>query len=168
MILATEEHRQIGFHGFYADVKARVAAAQTRRETIHTFIRQSAERYANICLGDALPRPLQFLRQMSGKPPVCFGTPGFRQSIVDDQEPARHYTAFVFIGYWLPTLLAIPFLWAWETLGFFRYGHWSQPDIRSGLIGIRHGRTLRKAGYTQWPDLLKRDLAETTVDAADE
>lgn len=159
MILATEEQRQAGFHAFYADVEERIAAAQARQESTGTFIRHSAERYANICLNDALPRPLQFLKQMSGKPPVCFGTPGFQRTIVDDQEPARHYTAFVFVGYWLPALLAIPFLWAWETLGFFRYGYWSRPDIRSGLIGIRHGRVLRKTDFTRWPELLKRDLS---------
>lgn len=147
-----------GLPAFLADVNARVQEAMQRNERTQTFVLASAERYAYICLDDFPRRPLQFLKQLSGKPPICFGTAGFRPSIVDDQEPARHYTAFVFVGYWLPMLLAVPVLWAWELLGLVRYGHWSQPDIRSGYIGIRHGRALRKAGFALWPELIHRDL----------
>lgn len=147
-----------GLPAFLADVNARVQEAMQRNEPTQTFVLASAERYAYICLDDFPRRPLQFLKQLSGKPPICFGTAGFRPSIVDDQEPARHYTAFVFVGYWLPMLLAVPVLWAWELLGLVRYGHWSQPDIRSGYIGIRHGRALRKAGFALWPELIHRDL----------
>ncbi|NJN84327.1 MAG: hypothetical protein HC802_19980, partial [Caldilineaceae bacterium] len=102
------------------------------------------EYYANICLRDAT-RPAQFLKQMAGAPPVGFGIEGFRTDLVDDQNPARHYIAFVFVGYWLPALFAVAVLWMWEMAGFVRYrGHWSQNDIRSGYVGIRHGRLLRK------------------------
>ena len=122
------------------------------------FVLQIAERYSYIRPQDAPKYPKQFLKQMAGLPPVRFGTAGFLGSIVDDDEPARHYMAFVFVGYWLPTLLAILVLWAWEMLGLVRYGHWSQPDVRSGHIGIRHGRAVRKEGPTILPKLIHRDL----------
>jgi len=47
-----------------------------------------------------------------------------------------------------------------EILGFFRYGHWSKPDMRSGSVGIRHGRAVRKGGATVLPALIQRDLSE--------
>lgn len=156
--MATNQTAQQGFHAFLADVNRRVAEASKQEQRARDFILASAERYAYICVHDALPRPIQFLKQIAGRPPVCFGTAGFRPSIVDDDEPARHYTAFVFVGYWLPLLLAVPVLWAWEVLGLVRYGHWSQPDVRSGMIGIRHGRAMRRAGYAQWPNLIQHDL----------
>jgi len=149
-----------GFPGFLQDVNQHVDRAIAQDMSTRSFVLQIAERYSYIRLAD-LYRPLRFLRQLSGQPPVCFGASGFRRDLVDDQEPARHYTAFVFVGYWLPTLLATPILWAWEILGFVRYGwQWSQPDIRSGTIGIRHGRCVRKQGPGVLPTLIARDLSE--------
>ncbi len=161
MTLTTKVATQKGFAAFLDDLNAQLAAAQQRGDSTHAFILQIAERYAYIRLAD-IKQPLRFLKQLSGKPPHCFGTAGFRRTIVDDEEPARHYMAFVFVGYWLPTLLAVPVLWAWEILGFFRYGHWSQPDMRSGYLGIRHGRAVRKAGATLLPTLIQRDLSAQT------
>ncbi len=165
---AGDQSGETGFHAFLADVKTELVKAQladaqladdnTAARSTRQFILQSAERYAHICLQDARKSPRRFLRQMAGKPPVCFGTAGFARELVDDEEPARHYTAFVFVGYWLPSLLAVPLLWAWEILGFFRYGSWSQPDIRSGYVGIRHGRLIRRQGAGVWPELIQRDL----------
>ncbi|MEZ4677857.1 MAG: hypothetical protein R2932_26935 [Caldilineaceae bacterium] len=158
--MTTNHANSQGITAFLADVEVRLAEATAQGRSTQAFVLQIAERYAYIRPQDAPKHPKQFLKQMAGQPPVRFGTAGFRKSIVDDKEPARHYTAFVFVGYWLPTLLAIPVLWAWEILGFFRYGHWSQPDIRSGRIGIRHGRAVRNQGPDILPTLIRRDLTE--------
>lgn len=148
-----------GIDALIADVNQRLARLQQQGGTTTDFIREIADQYAFIRLQD-MRRPLQFLRQLAGAPPRRFGTHGFRRDLVDDQNPARHYTAFVFVGYWLPLGLGIVVLWAWELLGFVRYrGHWSQPDIRNGGIGLRHGREVRRAGAAVLPTLIARDLA---------
>lgn len=157
--MTTKPTEQKGFNAFLQDLNGQIAKVQQQNRSTGDFVLQIAERYAYIRLAD-IHHPVRFLKQLSGAPPVCFGTAGFRKSIVDDQEPARHYTAFVFVGYWLPTVLALPVLWGWEILGFFRYGQWSQPDIRSGNLGIRHGRAVRKEGPTVLPPLIQRDLSE--------
>ncbi len=150
--------RQAGVAAFIADVKTRAARNIAEGRPTRDFILEIGDVYAFIRLADCR-RPLQFLKQLAGDPPLCFGTKGFARAIVDDQNPARHYTAFVFVGYWLPTLLALLVLWAWEILGFFRYrGKWSQGDMRSGRIGIRHGRQVRQQGPTVLADLIARDL----------
>lgn len=124
------------------------------------FVLAIAYDYCYICLPDAW-NPWRFFKQMSGKPPVRFGTTGFEQSLVDDDDPARHYTAFVFIGYWFFTPLAILILWLWEILGFLRYGFsWSHEDVRMGHVGIRHGRQVRRHGPPILPRLIAQDLAE--------
>jgi len=148
-----------GIDALIADVNQRLTRLQQQGGTTDDFIREIAEQYAFIRLQD-VGRPLQFLRQMAGAPPRRFGTRGFRRELVDDQNPVRHYTAFVFVGYWLPLGLGMLVLWAWEILGFVRYrGHWSQPDIRNGGIGLRHGREVRRAGAAVLPTLITRDLA---------
>jgi len=150
--------KQTGVAAFIADVKAR--AAKTVAEARHTqeFILEIGDAYAFIRLAD-WRRPRQFLAQLAGDPPIRFGTKGFRRALVDDQNPARHYTAFVFVGYWLPIPLAFLVLWAWEILGFLRYrGKWSQGDMRCGRIGIGHGRQVRRQGATVLADLIARDL----------
>ena len=81
--------------------------------------------------------------------------------VVDDYNPARHYMAFVFVGYWLSTLPAEIVLWCWEIAGFIRYrGQWSPKDIVSGKIGIRHGRLVRRYGAPILPGLVAAELAE--------
>lgn len=115
--------------------------------------------YCYICFADVW-NPWRFFKQMSGKPPVRFGTDGFAEALVDDNDPARHYTAFIFVGYWCFTPLAVLILWAWEILGFLRYGFsWSQADIRMGYVGIRHGRQVRRHGPRILPELIAQDLA---------
>ena len=119
-----------------------------------------SEDYAHIRLQD-LWHPLRFFKQMAGKPPVQFGTEGFRKELVDDYAPARHYTAFVFTGFWLSYPLAVAALWGWELLGFVRYGgKWSKNDMRMGYVGIRHGRQVRRYGPAILPQLIRRDLVE--------
>lgn len=151
---------QTGIAGFIADVKAQAARSVATGQSTDQFILDISDAYAFIRLQD-WRTPRRFLAQMAGAPPVKFGTRGFKRTIVDDENPARHYTAFVFVGYWLPTPLAQIVLWAWEILGFFRYhGKWSQPDIRCGRIGIRHGRCVRQQGPTVLAALIARDLVE--------
>lgn len=156
-----QEPRMVeGFAHFYADLSQRVEWALEAQTPSRRFVLEISDVYAFIRLRD-LRRPLQFFKQLSGEPPLKFGTQGFKMSLVDDKHPARHYTAFVFVGYWLPAALALLTLWAWEILGFVRYGgHWSQPDLRCGIVGIRHGRRVRRYGPGVLPGLIKRDLAE--------
>ena len=128
------------------------------------FVLRIGEDYAFIRMRDVW-RPRRFLGQMAGVPPIQFGTRGFDSAIVDDSNPARHYTAFVFVGFWLPGLLAILFLWAWEGLGFVRYrGLWSRQDIACGYVGIRHGRLVRRYGPHILPGLIAGDVAAPPSD----
>lgn len=149
-----------GVDALIADVSRRVAAASPHWQGTAQFIQGIAESYAFIRLQD-VRSPLRFLKQMAGAPPVQFGNKGFRPTLVDDQNPARHYTAFVFVGFWLPALLATLVLWTWEILSFFRYGgHWSAPDMRMGRVGIQHGRLVRCYGPAILPGLIAQALAE--------
>jgi hypothetical protein len=149
-----------GIDAFISDVSRRVAAASPNRQGTVCFMQGIAEAYAFIRLQD-IHSPLRFLRQMAGAPPVQFGNKGFRCSLVDDQNPARHYTAFVFVGFWLPVLLATLVLWTWEVLSFFRYGgHWSPADMRMGQVGIQHGRLVRRYGPAILPGLIAKNLTE--------
>lgn len=159
MALVNSEHdRQSGLDAFIDDVSSH--ARQVRPGFCGTvrFLLDISESYANIRLCD-LKFPFRFLQQMADKPPKQFGTAGFDPQLVDDHAPARHYTAFIFVGFWLPSLLAILMLWLWEILGYIRYSAtWSQNDVRLGYIGLRHGRTLRRYGPHILPRLIDRDL----------
>jgi len=149
-----------GVDAFIADVSRQVACTPWNRRGAIQFVRCIGDRYAYIRLQDVW-QPLRFLRQMAGDPPVQFGAHGFAAHLVDDPAPARHYTALLFVGFWLPKPLATAVLWLWEGLGFVRYhGHWSQPDMRMGRVGIRHGRLLARYGPTILPALIAADLAE--------
>lgn len=123
------------------------------------FVQEIGELYAHIRLED-IGHPRQFLTQMAGAPPVQFGTSGFRPSLIDDANPARHYTAFLFVGFYLPIWISTLMLILWEVAGFIRYrGEWSWPDIRSGWLGIRHGRLVREQGSVVLPGLIAAQLA---------
>jgi hypothetical protein len=138
----------------YAD-EARTAGAGTA-----DVIRRLGEDFAYIRRQDVM-RPKTFLRQMAGAPPVRIGTQGFRADLVDDAHPARHYVAFLVMGYWLPHWAAVVVLWLWEAAGFVRYhGAWSWPDIANGRLGIRHGHIVRRYGAVVLPALLASELAE--------
>lgn len=133
---------------------------QTQAGT-RSFVLAFGEQTAHIRLTD-IRNPLRFLKQLVGAPPVAWGPDGFRWSLLDDNNPARHYAAFVFVGYWLPWLLGALILWLWELVGFLRYGfYWSMPDVRSSFIGLWHGRMVRHYGHTILPSLLARDICET-------
>jgi len=122
-------------------------------------IRRLSEDFAYIRWQDA-GHPYKFLSQMEGSPPIQLGTKGFRPELVDDHNPARHYIAFVAMGYWLPYALAIAVLYLWEVAGYIRYGFkWSPEDILSGKIGVRHGNTVRRQGVSVLPELMAADLA---------
>lgn len=104
-------------------------------------------------------QPVRFLREMQGNPPLRFGTSGFAPTLVDDLNPARHYVAFVVVGYWLPFILGLGVLYFWEIASFFRYrGSWSQNDVRSGIVGLRHGRAVARLGVGVLAGLAARDL----------
>lgn len=149
-----------GATAFVADVQRRINQSVAAARSTHAFILEISDAYAFIRLQD-WRHPLRFLKQISGDPPIKFGTTDFKRTIVDDKNPARHYTAFVFVGYWLPRPLALVVLWAWEILGFFRYQfHWSWRDLECGDIGIRHGRLVRRHGPTVLAGLIERDLVE--------
>lgn len=123
------------------------------------FLLRISEDCAGIFTAD-LVHPLRFLRQMAGAPPLHFAASGFSPAIVDDLHPARHYIAFVFVGFWLPTFLAMIVLYAWEVAGFIRYrGFWSEKDVVSGKIGVAHGRWLRRTAPVVLPGLTAADLA---------
>lgn len=151
-----------GVDGFIASVSAYAAAATPGWRGTVCFLLQIGAAYAYIRLQD-LYNPLRFLKQLEGAPPVRFGIQGFNRAIIEpgDANPARHYTAFLFVGFWLPPILAVLVLYLWEVLGFLRYRfHWSDEDMRSGFYAIHHGRLVRRYGPTVLPALIARDLAE--------
>ncbi len=124
------------------------------------FVDELSDRYAYIRLRDVW-RPKRFLQQMAGAPPMQLGNSGFRRDLIDDWNPARHYTALLFVGYHLPKWLAMIALYLWEIAGFIRYhGAWSWPDIRSGLLGIQHGRLVRMYGCSVLPSLVAATLVD--------
>jgi hypothetical protein len=148
-----------GLDGFISVVSALTAEAVSGRRSDAWLIRRMGEDFAYIRLQDVLNFP-RFLRQMAGEPPVRFGITGFWPAVVDDKNPARHYTALLTVGYWLPMPAAILVLWLWEIAGFVRYrGHWSWPDLANGYIGIRHGRWVRRYGASILPGLIARHLS---------
>jgi hypothetical protein len=156
--------RPVGVDGFIHGVSELAWLARLNGAGDGTLVNEIAARYANIRLRD-ITRPHRFLSQMAGAPPVQLGTEGFRADLVDDYNPARHYTALLFVGFYTPALLAVLVLFLWEVAGFVRYwGQWSQPDIRSGLVGIRHGRLVRRYGGVVLPALIAAQLAENSED----
>ena len=157
-----------GLVRFAREAAQLAATAPPGRHGATWFISEMGERYAHIRLQDA-GRPLRFLRQMASAPPVRLGKKGFRPDILDDFNPARHYTAFVWVGYWLPYPLAIAVIYLWEIAGFVRYrGLWSQADVVCGLIGVRHGRQVRRSGANALPHLIVTELADPhQIDVAD-
>lgn len=108
-----------GIEAFVTDVRDQANKSSSNWLGKIQFILRISERYANIRLRD-LWRPIRFLKQLISRPPVEFGTDGFQEDLVDDYAPARHYTVFVFTGFWLPYLLAVIMLWLWEFLGYLR------------------------------------------------
>ena len=146
-----------GVDAFIADVDRCAKEVCHAGRDVNTFVEWISEDYAFVRPQD-LRQPRKFYRQISSAPPVRFGIKGFRDSLVDDEQPARHYTAFVFIGFWLPTFFAMIFLYAWEVLGLIRYRDWSQKDVRLGIVGIRHGRAVRWEGPDVLAPLITRDL----------
>jgi hypothetical protein len=152
-----------GFDAFLAYLSTQAQAAPAGFAGAAWFVLRAGEDCAYICLQD-IWRPLRFLRQMAGNPPLRFSSEGFDPDLVDDHNPARHYIAFLFVGFWLPRLLALAVLVAWEVAGFLRYGfRWSQKDVRSGLIGLRHGAWVRRYGPTLLPGAAAGELAELAV-----
>lgn len=154
-----EEQYQRGLAAFAEYVAARAAQAPPEWSGAVWFVLRVGEDCANIRLQE-LWRPWRFLAAAARIPPQRFGPAGFDHRLVDDHLPVRHYVAFVFVGFWLPPLLAQATLYAWEVAGFVRYGfQWSAPDLRLGKVGLRHGMLINRFGPTVLPSLLARDLA---------
>lgn len=152
----------LGVDSFIRGVSELARLAYHGDTSASQFVRTLGDCYAFIRLND-LPRPLQFLGQMAGAPPIRLGIEGFREDIVDDFNPARHYTALLFVGFHTPAWLATLVLYMWEIAGFIRYrGEWSWPDIRSGQLGIEHGRLVRRYGPVILPGLIAAQLAESS------
>jgi hypothetical protein len=148
---------------FMSGLKGLIAATeryiQEEQGETRRVIQRLSEDFAYIHWQD-IRSPYKFLRQMEGSPPIRLGTQGFRRELVDDHNPARHYMAFVAMGYWLPYWLAMAVLYLWEIAGFIRYGFtWSQADLQSGLVGVRHGNAVRRVGIEILPELMTTDLA---------
>ena len=147
-----------GLDEFLAYLSSQGQAAPAGFAGAAWFVLRIGEDCAFIRLQD-IWQPLRFLRQMAGNPPVRFDVTGFSPDLVDDQNPARHYIAFVFVGFWLPRLLALPVLYAWEVAGFLRYGFkWAPHDVRSGLLGLRHGAWVRQYGPAVLPGIVAGEL----------
>lgn len=154
------QSRGEGVEAFIDHMTANVSRAVRNSVSWSHFVNEIADQYAYIRLRD-IKNPVRFLSQMAGVPPVQFGDLGFREELLDDRNPARHYVALLYVGFYLPTWLAIITLYVWELAGCVRYGvHWSQADIRSGMVGVRHGALVRKYGPTILPSLIAAHLVE--------
>jgi len=154
-------HPPSGFDAFCAYLQEKAAQAPTGWPGTVWFVLSIGEECAGLFTQYIFVDPLRFLRLAADAPPLQFGTEGFASSVLDDFNPARHYVAFVLVGFWLPRLLAIGFLYLWEIAGFIRYrGHWSARDIVCGRIGIAHGAWVRRAGPLVLPGLAAAELAD--------
>lgn len=158
---------ETGVIRFAREVAQLAASTPPGRRGTTDFVIELGDRYAYLRPRD-LWRPWRFLRQAASAPPVQLGTAGFRPDILDDYNPARHYTAFVWAGFWLPYSLAVMLIYAWEIAGYIRYrGEWSHADVLCGLIGVRHGGKVRRDGPAVLPGLIATELADThQVDVA--
>lgn len=157
---------QHGLEAFLAYLSAQAQAAPPGFAGSAWFMLRIGEDCAHIRLQD-LWQPLRFLRQMAGHPPLRFGTAGFARALVDDLNPARHYVAFVFIGFWLPRVLALAVLYGWEVAGYLRYGfRWSPCDVLCGRVGLRHGAWVRAYGPAVLPGLVAGELCEAATSPA--
>jgi hypothetical protein len=160
MSLPPDANSQGGVDAFIGYVSAQAAVAPAGWAGTAWFVLRISEDGANIQLRDTW-QPMRMLRQMAAAPPLGFGSEGFKRDLVDDRNPARHYLAFVFVGFWLPAVLAMLVLYAWEVAGFVRYrGKWSQRDVACGKIGIKHGARVRVYGPALLPGLIAADLAQ--------
>jgi hypothetical protein len=162
--LSAQNDSQAGVDAFIRGISELAWRTYIEQSDVRLLVNEIAERYANVRLRDVV-HPIRFLRQMAGAPPLQLGTAGFRLDLLDDYNPARHYSALLFVGFYVPRFLATLILFGWEIAGFVRYrGQWSSPDIRSGLLGIRHGRLVRRYGGVVLPALIAAQVAEKVDD----
>jgi hypothetical protein len=154
-----------GLEAFVATIEHAARQNQNDKQGRRRFVAELGSLCAGIHTQNMFRHPIRFLREMQGNPPLRFGEEGFRPEVIDDVNPARHYMAFVLVGFWLPMVLGIPVLYAWEVASFFRYkGHWSPKDIHSGMIGLRHGREVAHGGTHVLAPLARRDLGAESAD----
>lgn len=74
-----------------------------------------------------------------------FGSSGFRSELVDDRNPARHYVAYLAVGFQKGGLPGAAIAVGRELPGVCG-GGCSVEDIRLGVIGASHGASLRPNG----------------------
>ena len=134
-----------------------MAAGEWRRPA--WFVLELARQCANVDFGE-LRRPWRFWSMLRQEPPVCFGPRGFRPDLVDDFHPARHYSAFLLIGFFFPQPLAVAFSRLWEWSEGVILGQFSPNDVRMSQLAIRHGRAVRRAGPASLPALIRCEICE--------
>lgn len=139
----------------YAGALAGQTAAQKRGAT--WFVLELARQAANVDFGE-LRRPWRFWRRLRQEPPVCFGPRGFRPALTDDFHPARHYSAFLLVGFFLPNPLGAAFAWLWERAEGWLLGSFSPRDVGLARLAVRHGRAVRHEGPAALPALIRRDV----------
>ena len=139
----------------YAETLAAQAAHEGRRT--RWFMLELARQCGNVDLS-RLGHPIRFWRSLRELPPKRFGNIGFRAELVDDFHPARHYVAFLMIGFFLPYPLALAFGWLWERAEGIVLGEFSPRDVALGRLAIAHGRTVRQAGPAALPALIRKEL----------
>ncbi|MSP13068.1 MAG: hypothetical protein EXR62_08925 [Chloroflexi bacterium] len=153
-----------GATGFVARVQYYAGLSSQHTRSSHWFIDTLACQFAGLDLADWW-RPWRWFRAMgSAKPPEDMGPAGFRVDLVDDNRPARHYVAFLMIGYYLTYPLGWLVMYGWEILGWVRYGSFSRTDILLAKVGLQHGVMIRRDGPEILADLIVRDLLERNFD----
>jgi hypothetical protein len=98
------------------------------------FIRVLGEQIAGFSGGNSEEAPQGVTSQ--------FGSSGFRSDLVDDANPARHYVAYLAVGFQKGGLPGAAIAVARELPGICG-GGCSAQDIRLGVIGANHGASLR-------------------------
>ena len=148
-----------GCHGFIEYVENLIERAAEEQRRPAWIMGTLARECANVDLR-RLRRPLRFWHSLRELPPVRFGRDGFRRALVDDYHPARHYCAFLALGFFLPAWLAVPFARLWEWAEGVVFGEYSPRDVALSELAIRHASALRRAGIDELPALIRRDLCQ--------
>lgn len=151
---ATAGHYGCAGFAAYVEYLLRQGAGRPPRWVVLTVARDCA----NVDVGRLPWRPLAFWRGLRTRPPVTFGPAGFRPTLVDDSEPARHYAAFLGVGYFLPAPLDLLFARLWERAEGIVFRQYSAIDLALAELAVRHGRRARREGPAILPALIRADL----------
>lgn len=161
-LLATYNAR--GAAGLIERVEVYARLSSQHSKSSDWFIDTLSRQFAGLDPADWW-RPWRWLHAMgSARPPEDVGAAGFRPEFVDDDRPARHYIAFVMIGYYLPYFLGWIIMYGWEILGRIRYGTFSNKDVLLAKVGLKHGDMVRRRGPEIVADLIEQDLLIRNLD----